>query len=124
MLDLEGNVLTGDLNVEDLINSRYSLKSLRLSFNLLEGTLNGRIGDFMNLKELWLANNNLSGKVPVSICGLKNLSKFKVIFILPTILSLWRPYYSLYCRFIISLQEQLYCKSTRLFRKSHRSQII
>ena len=79
MLDLEGNMLTGVLNVEDLLSSANRLKSLRLSFNSLEGTLTNQFDEFVNLQELWLANNSLSGTIPTEICQLRKLSKYQFI---------------------------------------------
>ena len=76
MLDLEGNMLTGVLNIEDLINSSNTLRSLRLSFNSLEGTLTNNLDEFVNLQELWLANNSLSGTIPTKTCQLRKLSKY------------------------------------------------
>ncbi len=84
MLDLEGNVLTGMVNLDDLLYSANTLKSLRLSFNSLEGNLTNRIHEFVQLRELWLANNSMSGRIPTQICQLRKLGKY-LSFLFPLI---------------------------------------
>ena len=74
-LDLEGNMLTGELFFEEMLHVANTLKSLRVSFNFLEGDITSSINNFEQLEDFWAANNRITGSIPPQLCQLKNLSK-------------------------------------------------
>lgn len=79
LLDLEGNMLTGELFSDEMMSIASNLKSLRVSFNMLEGSIPSSINNFTQLQEFWVARNQIKGKIPDEICQLKGLSELKSI---------------------------------------------
>lgn len=76
LLDIEGNMLTGDL-FSSISNTIENLTSLRVSFNNFEGSIPSDIYRFRKLEELWAAQIKLSGTLPESFGALENLSTFE-----------------------------------------------
>ncbi|PRQ32006.1 putative leucine-rich repeat-containing, plant-type, leucine-rich repeat domain, L [Rosa chinensis] len=76
ILDLSWNSLDGGL--EEVLNgfsncTNYSLESLDLSNNLLEGELPAALGILENLQELYLSVNHFSGSIPETFGNLSSL---------------------------------------------------
>lgn len=68
-------------HIQSLPESFYKLnkmRSLRLSFNQLSGTLDPRIGDLTALVDLRLAQNNFDGTIPHEVGGLMSLEVFQL----------------------------------------------
>ncbi len=74
-LDLEMNRLSGEFDIEDFQRAAPSLERLRLSFNELSGSISEAVGQFVNLKEFWMAGNVLTGTIPQQLQALTKLGK-------------------------------------------------
>ena len=55
------------LKIHENTNSKFIIKSINLSINLLKGEIPKEIGKLINLVELWLHNNQLSGEKPKEV---------------------------------------------------------
>ncbi|CAI9114949.1 OLC1v1015776C1 [Oldenlandia corymbosa var. corymbosa] len=78
-IDVSNNYFSGP--IEENIGDEGSLgyiTSLKLSNNLLEGTIPKSIGKLASLKALLLANNRLSGGIPGEVSNLTLLHEFDV----------------------------------------------
>ncbi len=71
-LSMNGNNLSGELNIEENIKST-SIEELKLNDNNLSGTLEG-LTKLINLKTLELRNNNIRGELPadINLCSTLN----------------------------------------------------
>lgn len=74
-LDFEMNYFEGSLNLKAFESSKKSLQRLRMSFNMITGSIDEEVGDFIQLQELWLAGNNFVGTIPLSLQSLTKLGK-------------------------------------------------
>ena len=57
---------------------RINLRELDLSNNLLTGEIPNQLGELRNLRALWLSNNLLTGEVPVELGNLPDLEVFDI----------------------------------------------
>nr|GLL41022.1 probable LRR receptor-like serine/threonine-protein kinase At4g36180 [Ipomoea trifida] len=70
-LNLQHNMFSGEISTPMVA---YSLESLDLSYNLLNGSIPKDIGNFYNLSYLNLSMNSLSGPIPATLLQLHQLS--------------------------------------------------
>jgi hypothetical protein len=70
-LQLFSNRFTG--SIPDELFANEGLILLRLDINSFQGPISSSIGNLLQLKDLWLSNNTLTGTLPPTIARLSNL---------------------------------------------------
>ncbi|KAK9673056.1 hypothetical protein RND81_12G143300 [Saponaria officinalis] len=78
--DLSSNYIGGEIGAHHNLSkcSTYDLEDLKLSRNMIGGTLPTWLGDFKSLKILNIANNAIEGPIPVSIGSLSYLEELVI----------------------------------------------
>ncbi len=73
-LDLEMNMFNGRIFEDEIWNAAGSLEVFRVSDNLFTGSIPEEISQLSKLRQLWIANVDLSGSIPDSITSLSDLT--------------------------------------------------
>jgi hypothetical protein len=78
-LQLFNNRFTG--SIPDELFANEGLILLRLDINNFQGPMSPSIGNLLQLKDLWLSNNTLTGTLPPTIARLSNLGTIDLLSI-------------------------------------------
>lgn len=73
-IEVHGNMLTGTIPIGFFEGESLTLQNFNIGDNMIEGTLDSRIGLFTDLKGLHLFENNLEGTFPTEVGNLSSLS--------------------------------------------------
>jgi len=72
-LDIETNKITGQIFTENFLESADNIINLLISFNEFSGPIPTKIGNFVSMRDFFIAGNQFTGTIPVEMSKLTNL---------------------------------------------------